>query len=848
MDQFQRIIDTGILPDDFSAPLQFLLEGEQTFISQEGINWDFKVEWPFSYSDEYFGGIARLFCAFSNTRGGLAIFGVHDKHRTGGHNKVPPNADKLQKALDQLLSARIQFSVRHYTTSAGAIDVVLVLPRPSSDMPVRFTQTISTYQAGTIWVRDAHEVVSAEPRHIGILYCRTFLSTDDSDDLSTGRGLPPSHAIVKTFVGRMPTIDAVFEWIKMRDEPRSFLYGKGGSGKTTIAYEVAKTLSACGKGFAIQGNEVLDNVMFISAKQQSLNPDTGKIEQFVGREFQNERELYQAILTRGNWTAQSLEGLSLEYLKKEVRDFFDLTSNFIVIDDVDTLTTKGVEAGFDFLQGVLWRAKRHSKILYTLRNVPAQSITNSIEVPGLSPGGEYEEFVHICAQQFRAPAPLRSFVNGRLAVISERRPLVIELIVALSRNAGSYERALQLFEQHSGDDVRRYVFQREWDALAADNYARQVLAIIALNAEPITFSDLSALTRYDDGRVKDAVSEIREMFLTIGTAGQETTYSLAALTSAFVLEEARKLDTFAQLRARVEQYKKKVFPENPLLSRLRYRVEGLLEKGQKTGEADLVAQAWSAVLDPTISPRIVEDPRFIALQGYVAAKQLPPKLTDARRFFEHAFAMKFEPEFEYLKEWFYAEKHSGYGADRCLQIADFIATAKRYPEREKLYIQQRKATLLFARAKEDRFNTPEKAIGEISLALRTHINCYEQYRKAGDFETDKSEEFSQNTAYFLFDFLVRSAGYDDFFGIVAGLLTQKELCLDVIALPLLTSFGWLAKTNLNAPLAGKIRGRILELKRELDVSPSWRDLTLRASVAELAIKASHLLAQRFPRK
>jgi hypothetical protein len=37
------------------------------YILEEGPTWDFKQEWPFSYSNPYFGGIARLICAFANT-------------------------------------------------------------------------------------------------------------------------------------------------------------------------------------------------------------------------------------------------------------------------------------------------------------------------------------------------------------------------------------------------------------------------------------------------------------------------------------------------------------------------------------------------------------------------------------------------------------------------------------------------------------------------------------------------------------------------------------------------------------------------------------------------------------
>src|SRR6185312_5552338 len=57
------------------------------FVPQEGPVWDFKREWPFSYSDDYFAGIARLICAFANSYGGIIVFGVHDELRTADTTK-----------------------------------------------------------------------------------------------------------------------------------------------------------------------------------------------------------------------------------------------------------------------------------------------------------------------------------------------------------------------------------------------------------------------------------------------------------------------------------------------------------------------------------------------------------------------------------------------------------------------------------------------------------------------------------------------------------------------------------------------------------------------------------------
>jgi hypothetical protein len=144
-----------------------------------------------------------------------------------------------------------------------AVDVLLVLPNDSKTLPIRFKAQIGQYKAGTIWVRQSHEVVEAEPRHISLLYCRSRSNEDTVETLPIDGGLPPSPATIKRFVGRMATIDNIFRWLKLSDEPRTFLYGKGGSGKTTIAYEVAKAVRDEGANIQIFGNEKLDTVIFV---------------------------------------------------------------------------------------------------------------------------------------------------------------------------------------------------------------------------------------------------------------------------------------------------------------------------------------------------------------------------------------------------------------------------------------------------------------------------------------------------------------------------------------------------------------------------------------------------------
>lgn len=825
MDAIINSIGQRELPGNADAIVGQLQQQSGSYIPQEGLYWDFKREWPFSYSDSYFAGIARLISAFSNTHGGIIVFGVHDETRSAGHNKVVPNLDRLEQSLKTLLTEQPELKCRRYFEGTPqAIDVLLVCPLAADKMPTRFTRSISGYAADAIWVRQGSEVVLAEPRHVPFLYCRnSFNSIDMADEQSFRGGLPPSPATIKRFVGRMSSIDSIFRWLKLSDEPRTFLYGKGGSGKTTIAYEVAKNVKLAGSKIRLQG-QPLDNVIFISAKQKALNVIEQNVVSFVGLDFSNERELYEAILSLSDWTSRSLDEYSIDEIKSQLRECFDITSNFIIIDDIDTLTTQGIEAGFDFLYSLLWRSKRPSKILYTIRNAPSHSLANSIEVRGLE-NDDYIEFVRVCAGQFKVPTPDENLTRGRLSVVSERRPLVLESIIALRRTSGNYEKALTLFEEDSGEDVRSYVFQREWSSLPIDNYGRYILAVLSLYSEPMSFDDIVALTRYEPNRVKDGLADIREMFLQINEVGQETTFQLGTLTSAFVSERSKKLDLYPALKERVEKYKRNFYPENPILSRLKDRIELLVAKGSRFNQNELLLEA-NQLINSQTSPKISEDPRFISLQAYVLASQRPPKLEDTRRLFGHVFAMKFEPDIEHLKRWFLLERDSGHGYEHCVQIADFIAQGRRYSDEDKIEFLSRKATNLYIRGKNDITYSPERALRDIYEALRLHLACYSKNLEVSSIKIEKSEEYSRNTAYFFFDFMALHSLGDELFKVITELCSSTEYIIDPIEEPLSRALSFISKERLSKSDTAKRKNKLEALSRAVDASKAWDDKSI----------------------
>jgi hypothetical protein len=837
-----EFVASGSLPKESDVFFRLFVGEDGKFIGQEGETWDFKESWPASYSDSYFSGIVRLICAFSNTNGGVIVFGVDDETRSAGHNKVKPNTDRLELVYRQMTGFDLKYDFHSYDSEKyGKVFCLLIHRKPMNHPPHMFVKSFPGYREGIIWVRRGSEVRAANADDIPIVYLNSDL---ESAIKSVPGQLPASPSTVRSFVGRMETINKIFRWFFESDEPRTFLWGKGGSGKSTIAHEVFKNIKEFGYGIRIGMDDVLEQVIFVTAKKTYLNPGTLKADDFAGKDFSDQRELLQSILILGQSDSDDIFSLSDAALRKRVQEYFDVNSCFIVIDDIDTLTTAGEDAGLDLLYRMMAKAKKSSKVLYTLRNRPTHSLSNAIEVPGMNVE-EFDDFVRVCSEQFGVPAPSEALRSGRLKEVSESRPLVLESIIALRRNSGNYENAIAMFEQSSGEDVRSYVFEREWQSLDAAERGREILALIALYKDPIGYTDLCTVSKMDRQKVSDALSSVQEMFLQVDNNGKEQIYSLGSLTSAFVESSSKKLDFYNVIRTRVEKFKSTFYKDSPEINSLYSKFEYAKYRVRHSDRTPII-ELMRDLLSDRFGPEVSEDPRFLALRAAVALYQNPMALDQARRDFDQAFAFKFSPDADLIRDWFDAERLSDLADRQTKHILETVKSSKGYGQDVRVEFVSRRASFLYNFARASHQVDREQSWERLFEAVDLHLIALYSRRKFNLLGVSKTTEHGKNTSFFLIKILSDVKQAEKFFSfIVEGVRAGKEWYVDPLLEPVGFMFQSLEGTFLDSKAdLNRIMGRVETLKKALDQKSLWCDQENRKNFSAICAEFKERLKRR----
>lgn len=377
----------------------------------------------------------------------------------------------------------------------------------SKDGPCKGIKGKPIFLKGDIPIREGDETTTARGQKVMEIWDsrpHPLLSeTDGKTPTPLARvdhNLPDRNIICPQVMGRKDALEHLWRWLPDDLAHVKVLAGEGGIGKSSVAYEFADHVS-------LLSCQIFEQVRWLSAKQRQFRPLTNSYTDMAETHFATYDELLDKICDLLPITEEERIDSNRSKKLRLIKQGFEVTPSFIVIDDIDSLDVseqrQALELGF-LLSGT------KTKLLLTTRN----NIIYSGDICYTVRGIEKQEFPGFFnALMLRFPSPTRivpkSAEVDRIWEVSKGSPLFAESILRLLayQNVGE---AIGHWRGEDGDDVRKAALLREINQLSVE--ARRILLTLALLSEA-SLAELVEVSGYNPVRVADAVQNLSSLYL-----------------------------------------------------------------------------------------------------------------------------------------------------------------------------------------------------------------------------------------------------------------------------------------------------------------------------------------------
>ena len=420
-------------------------------------------------------------------------------------------------------------------------------------------------------------------------------------------------------------------WIYDKRRKFKFLWGRGGSGKTKIAYEIAEILRESPSSLLMAGVQIAEKVLFLTAKETEFRTADSTLQNITNKsDFSTARTLAEAIL----YESKIIQ-------KNEITDFSELSDRkiedllfeafreeafFIVVDDIDTLTTNREDSGLSLLQQAVYQSPLTSKVLITQRNEPIDFIADGLKIEGFKTKEEIQKFLELCCAKFDVEHPDNVHIE-EITKLSEGIPLIIESIVGIRRGFDSWNKAIEKYSETRGKVARQYMHQREFDAIK-DPRSRLLLVALSFFKTQTDFDTLKHILACTEEQLESSIAETFNMFINQkrGPEGK-TEYILTESSNKFILNIAPDQPHYEKIKARFG-YKIKGKQPEP-----KGDLKRIIQKLEKALKTDYLEKALT-LIDFQSDPKIEQNPHYMNVCAQIYANAKPPKVTEARAKFE----------------------------------------------------------------------------------------------------------------------------------------------------------------------------------------------------------------------
>ena len=434
--------------------------------------------------------------------------------------------------------------------------------------------------------------------------------------------LPPQEDFFHEFIGRTAELEELWEWVCDERRRRHTLAGEGGVGKTAIAYELASRV----KQSRVRPYE---HLVWMSAKRVEFIK--GAIVERSSVDFWDLSSALDKILDSLGF---EFEGKTIEEKEDDVLSLAKAFPIFIVVDDIDSLTSHSQDAS-DFLTFRL--PSVGAKVLATSRRELHGMPTTRVL------GFDTDEGVKFIRSRLSTNGVAVNTLSvdqmENLLAAATYIPLYVEDLLRLAINLGDSTEAARLWKEcGAGDEARDYALKREFEMLSAD--AKLLMLSASVAQQPLSGKELGILANMSPKRTNAALDELQGRFFIPRPSLIEamSRFDLNANTRRLVMDLAQQNRDLSNQLKRVAGAYTAMFGDI-YSSRVRRGVVGtIIEQSVALVRIGNTHKAEQLIADGL--SRFPEDPELHGIAGYVFKKSRPKRTTDARERFRRAFELK----------------------------------------------------------------------------------------------------------------------------------------------------------------------------------------------------------------
>ena len=537
----RRIYSMALQEQCDSAVLDLLIP-DLVPIEHEDALWDFKQTILLDPSvhkggTDYAADCCELvkdIVAFHNTYGGYIVIGVTDKTKQIVPFNFTIDVDLLKARIKSDTNASIDFTFKRLTYGSLSLGLILIPRRRDGIAPLQFRRDAKPnsngtkcYKSGDIYCRDdASSAPARGAESLALLFSdvrRAIAAPTEVKAISiTDNNLRARDPGLIQFVGRDEDLDKLWRWLVDRFNPVRLISGVGGVGKTTLVREFAEEiLDRSPLGF--------ERVIWLTAKRKHWDAAKGKkveAEHENFPHFDTPNELFRQLLFELGYLETDIDAdwMRTDFIEKLV-EALTLTPSFVVVDDLDTLEpddqTDVFQALITILSQTVPKAVATSRAIVTARLNIGASPAQMMRVEGFNEA-EFIDYIRMVMKELDFTLSLKrdSKLFKKFYSATEGSPLFASSILRIvARGGDALDACLNKWKGASGEEVRRFAFERELSQLT-DSQLRTLYVICCL--ETCSFIELREITRHTQQLLEDDLQRLRDFHLVAQTGMVET--------------------------------------------------------------------------------------------------------------------------------------------------------------------------------------------------------------------------------------------------------------------------------------------------------------------------------------